>query len=553
MNAKLPLLSAMTLVTASLLTACGGGSDSNNSEPIIKPDPKPPVEEEATVQNTATLISEKANIAVFGNVDKKYFSETQLANGNGVLLLDDGDINSVGFALNLKEKQTDLNKFVSNILAQFNKALADNNAKSNVLVNKVSTNAQGEVVNVTLELDFPNDVAIADIRQLLLQSLNEGQLVNVPAIVVDKDKKLRLDLAFWIANETGFIWANSYAQKQDAKVDARYGDLNLASNLSSNAKVKLTKVTNTFTQNNQGSNAVDILWSIDSSGSMDEEQKNLANGANQFFSSLNKAGIDYRLAVNTQDAYDCKNLRVLTDGKTQFIDKTTPNAQTEWEKLSQPGTWDSATETGFYCVREADLSQFDRPTAKNLVVFVSDEPENETYKQSIYVRGGGYIARDFTDYKNYFLKSGAVYFAITGTGTTIRPNFSDSPSSYNDPSWDCRGEGGSATGGGHFKEIARLTGGSSASICANAASWSVVFDEIIKAASGLASNFTLTQNPIASTVKVTVGGVVVARDTTHQNGYDLVYSTQGTSLVFYGTAIPKAQQKVSVEYSYFAK
>ena len=31
---------------------------------------------------------------------------------------------------------------------------------------------------------------------------------------------------------------------------------------------------------------------------MSEEQTNLANGASQFFTSLNKAGIDYRLGVN---------------------------------------------------------------------------------------------------------------------------------------------------------------------------------------------------------------------------------------------------------------
>jgi hypothetical protein len=30
-------------------------------------------------------------------------------------------------------------------------------------------------------------------------------------------------------------------------------------------------------------------------------------------------------------------------------------------------------ETGFYCIREADLTGFDRTNAKNLVVFLSDE------------------------------------------------------------------------------------------------------------------------------------------------------------------------------------
>lgn len=554
MNSKLSLLAVM-LGSAALLSACGGDSSSNDegtpSNP--KPTPKPPVVvTDPTVQNTATLVSEKANIAVFGAVDKKYFSETQLASGAGVLLLDDGDINSVGFALDLKEKVTSLDQFSKTILSQFNQVLVDNHAIVNVLVNKVSKNSQGDVVNVTLELDFQNDQNVASIRELLLKSLNKNQAVVLPNIVVDKDKKLRLNLSFWVVNNTGFVWANTYAQKNETAVQSRYSDLNLASNLTSNVKAKLAKVTNTFSQNAQGSNAVDILWSIDSSGSMYEEQKNLANGAAQFFGALNKAGIDYRLAVNTQDTDACKSLRLLSDGKSQFIDKNTVNAEKEWEALAQPGTGDSSTETGFYCAREVDLSKFDRPNAKNLVVFVSDEPENETYSESIYV-DSTYVKRDFTNYKNYFVKSGAVYFAITGTSNFIRSTFTQAEEGYKDPNWTCSGEGGSANGGGHFKEIARLTGGSSASICANASSWRVVFDEIIKAASGLASSFTLTQTPVVSTLKVVVDGKAVKRDTAHQDGYDVIYSNQGATIVFYGTALPKANQKVAVEYSYLVK
>ncbi|MDM1261543.1 hypothetical protein FSC05_01870 [Acinetobacter indicus] len=96
-----------------------------------------------------------------------------------------------------------------------------------------------------------------------------------------------------------------------------------------------------------------------------------------------------------------------------------------------------------------------------------------------------------------------------------------------------------------------MTGGASASICADATSWNVVFDDIIRVATGLASQFSLKQVPVPSTVKVTVNGQNIERDTTHRQGFDLVYSNSGVSLVFYGTALPKAGETVSVSYDYF--
>ena len=540
---------ALMISSLVLLSAC---NDSDSDENTTTTPPKPTVPQTETVQTEASLISEKANIAVFGQVDKKYISETALANGQGVLLLDDPQLNSVGFALNLKDKTTDLNSFASAQLNAYMKILADHGATVNVLVNKTSQNAQGDVVNVTLDVDFANTENLNRVRELLLLGLNGQQAIALPATVTGKDTKQRLNLAFWIVNDTGFVWGNSYAVAQAAAVEKQYGDLNLASALTSNQKLQIKSVSNSFTQNAAGSNAVDILWSIDSSGSMSEEQSNLANGASQFFTALNKAGVDYRLAVNTHDSDQCKNLRTLSDQKTTYIDRTTVNAENEWKILSQPGTSGSSSETGFYCVREANLTGFDRPNAKNLVVFVSDEPENETEQESgPYI--SGYTQRDFANYKNYFLSTKATYFSIVGTASFIRNTFADASNGYTDPKWSCYGDGGSAEGGGHFKEVSRVTGGSVASICSNASSWNVMFDEIIKAASGLASSFTLTQRPIPSSVTVQVAGKAVSRDPTHQNGFDLVYSASDVTVVFFGAALPTANQKVDVSYKYLVQ
>ncbi|RZF52231.1 hypothetical protein EXE30_10085 [Acinetobacter halotolerans] len=80
-----------------------------------------------------------------------------------------------------------------------------------------------------------------------------------------------------------------------------------------------------------------------------------------------------------------------------------------------------------------------------------------------------------------------------------------------------------------------------------------MFDEIINAATGLASQFTLTQIPIPSSVTVKVNEKSIVRDTTHQNGFDIIYSNTGASLVFYGTAVPKANDKIKVSYKFLAR
>ena len=139
-------LLALFVSTSILLTGCGSDSDNDDTNPTPTTPSEP---EDNTVQSEATLVSEDANIAVFGNVESANFSETQLKSGKGVLLLDDKAVNAVGFALEAGGETQDLNQFASENLADFITLLQENNATVNVLVNRVSTNTQGQVSNVT--------------------------------------------------------------------------------------------------------------------------------------------------------------------------------------------------------------------------------------------------------------------------------------------------------------------------------------------------------------------------------------------------------------------
>lgn len=545
---------ALSICSSMLLTGCNDSNNNDTSSPTPNPTPSPnptpnPVPEQATIKTKAAIYSSAANIALFGKIEPSMTQEVKLEQNDTALLLDDSKQGYAAFGLDFKTNKK-LAELSTQYLSDISNLLKKEGATVNILVNKNTKNTQAEVNNITLDIDLKNTAQdAAYIRNLILNYINKNQVIkNLPISVNSTDTKLRLSLALWITDGNAFVWSGAYSAKNYNSITQSYNDLITATAITNAQPLPIVSTTETFTQASTGSNAVDILWSIDSSGSMAEEQKNLADGANQFFTALNKAGIDYRLAVNVQDAGICKKLRTLSDKKTQFIDRSTPNAEVEWKKLASPGTYGSGTETGFYCVREANLSQFDRPNAKNLVVFVSDEPENETYEEFIYANG--YKARSFNDYKDYFVKSGATYFAIAGTATMLRPDFDTAQPGYKDPDYLCDGEGGSAAGGAHFKEIARLTGGNYASICANAASWNVMFDEIIKTATGLASNFVLKQFALPSSIVVKVDNKEVKRDLSHSNGFDVISSINGTSLIFYGNALPQANQKITVQYDY---
>ncbi len=561
-NTKLKLL--CSCIMAATLVGCG----ENNDSPPINNNPTIPVD-----QTKAAFVG--SGIAVYGNIVKDKFSESFLNDKTGVLLLDDTTIGSSYAALGLKlpmllpktlyaatttevaTTSTALRSQADAYLALIEQILKKEGAEVNILVNQSSLNAQSAVVQATLSVDFTNTTQSANsVRNLVLTAINNGVLpANVSSVSTDFGNKIRLDLAFWEDQGDIFLWTGANLAKDAKAVATKYNDLSTASALTSSRVLTTVASKEAFKQTEASAGGVDILWSVDASGSMNEEQQNLASGAEQFFTTLNTAGLDYRLAVNTQgydnNSFSCTSLRKTTTGES-FIDRNTPDALKKWRTLALPGTNDSATETGFYCAREVNLTGFDRPNAKNLVVFVSDEPERETVSSSRPSASdrSSYVLRDFNDYKQYFINTGATYFAIAGTGSTIKPTFSSSVNLNANGDYSCKGQGGSAEGGAHFTEIAKLTGGSSASICADSVDWSVMFDKILETATGLASNFKLQHAPIPSSIKVTIAGKAVTRDISHQNGFDIIYGKNDVSLAFYGNSLPKKGDDIKVEYDY---
>ncbi len=69
------------------------------------------------------------------------------------------------------------------------------------------------------------------------------------------------------------------------------------------ADISILATSDSFVQSTAINNKVDILWVIDSSGSMAEEQQNLADNFSAFISRFITKGYDYHMAVTATDAW----------------------------------------------------------------------------------------------------------------------------------------------------------------------------------------------------------------------------------------------------------
>ena len=241
-------------------------------------------------------------------------------------------------------------------------------------------------------------------------------------------------------------------------------------------------ITDYFVQ--EGTNWTDILWVVDNSESMTEEQNQLGDDFTYFHSIVNTAGVDYHIATVTTDDADFQ-------GNTKVIDPSTPNgAQVfadncnvgvngSWDEMGLKFGWDALQ----MAVNNTPPNQgFLRTDAGLRVVFVSDEMDVSPGNWSDYV----------TDYQS--LKANpdhVILSAICGTD-----------GSQADTCW---GQGGQAMGGHGYVDAVNATGGILGCICDS--SWSTTLTNLAWNSMSLANTLELSETPIPSTITVKANGV----------------------------------------------
>ncbi|MGM0577579.1 MAG: choice-of-anchor D domain-containing protein [Myxococcota bacterium] len=292
---------------------------------------------------------------------------------------------------------------------------------------------------------------------------------------------------------------------------------------------------------------VDVLFVVDNSGSMGEEQDNLANNFEDFISEAATWDNDYHIGVTTTDV-DEEGGRFV--GDPRIVDNT------NWEAFKdnvKVGTSGSGTERGFMaaqqalslpntadsstaCTQDSDCTEpegcydgfcggpnrgFLRSDASLELVFVSDEEEQSTADLNFY-------ENFFKSIKGFFNDNLMHIHAIVG------------------PSGGCSSSNGDASAGHRFIELANATGGNVASICDS--NFSTALKSIGQIAFGLKQQFFLSRPADPPTLEVSVSGQPCEANSGGVNNWS--YDQPSNSVIFAedGGCMPQPEEKIVIEY-----
>ena len=151
--------------------------------------------------------------------------------------------------------------------------------------------------------------------------------------------------------------------------------------LSCNNDSKLNRVSHTDTFYQEVSNEVDILWVIDNSLSMGDEQEELADRFIEFIGAMGDVGLAWQIGVVTTDMESSRESGIIQGGPL-ILTPDTENYENKFRRLAtEVGLDGSDKEAGIDAAIQAlteplisaDNAGFLRDEAKLSVIYVSDE------------------------------------------------------------------------------------------------------------------------------------------------------------------------------------
>jgi hypothetical protein len=230
-----------------------------------------------------------------------------------------------------------------------------------------------------------------------------------------------------------------------------------------------------------GNNATDILWVVDNSCSMSEEQGSLAVNFAAFVQIVEALDMDYQIAVTTTDVADQGQFQ----GSVPIITTSTPDPAGTFAANSSLGVNGSGIEQGldgaYLALTSPNIDPgganygFLRDGAGLRIIFVSDEAEQSTMLPSP------------ADFASYFqgLKPNPDHVILSDISGGLA---------------GCNGSGGSAGAGAGYVQASQLTGGISASICDP--NWVSTLSSLAWLSLSVADTFELSQTPVEDTIEV---------------------------------------------------
>jgi hypothetical protein len=282
-------------------------------------------------------------------------------------------------------------------------------------------------------------------------------------------------------------------------------------------------------------NKVDILWVVDDSGSMSEEQRSLATNIQWFTQYATQLNADWQMGVITSEVNDpvsgviwgCQGFNPIirhTDANAVQAFQCAANVTNPPNGNRRPNPMGSdEQEAGLQAarialdppVRDMQNAGFMRPDARLAVIIVSDEEDQSQGPVSLYVD----FFRQLKGFRNPQLVSVS---AIAG----------DVPNGC-----------ATAAAGSRYNDAARQLGGQFDSICNS--DWTRMLQNIGLDVFALRTAWTLSRPADPASIVVRVDGRTVPNDPT--NGFS--YEAPSNSISFHGSAVPNTGARVEVQYN----
>ena len=272
--------------------------------------------------------------------------------------------------------------------------------------------------------------------------------------------------------------------------------------------------------------SVDVLWVIDNSCSMYEEQTALTSNFANFMSYFEGSGLDYHVGVISTDMDDPDHRGILQQSATgdYFIDETTSDATLAFRQMALMGTEGSADEKGRDAVYMAlgqrsesgwQNEDFIRDDANLSIIVISDENDYST----------AVSLPEFISWLEDFKPD----LEMTSFSSIVGPRPNGCDTAYE--------------AGTDYLAVTDAVGGIDWSICNS--NWDEVLVELGMQAAGLKNEFFLSEVPIEETIVVTVvdGDDVWEFD----SGTDYLYSRSRNSVTFV-SYVPEPLAEVNIEY-----
>lgn len=294
-------------------------------------------------------------------------------------------------------------------------------------------------------------------------------------------------------------------------------------------------------------NKLDILWVIDNSGSMHEEQTNLANNFNAFINDFVTKGYDFQIAVTVSDAWRAPyinlNLAKFRDGVGSnhsgvfVITPSTPNLIDTFVTNIMQGTNGSGDERAFQSFKTALDSPlnagFVRSDGYLAIIIVSDEDDFSH-------NGSSSLNRNYSSPALHSVQSYVDYLDQKTQSTSVFRRYSVSTITI--PNQACYNQNSLGIIGHRHMQLAELTDGVVGNICDT--SFADSLEQIQENIAELSTQFYLSRIPDVSTIVVKVNGQIIPEDA--QNGW--TYNQSANSIVFHGTSIPPQGSQIIVDF-----